>query len=467
MFSKIKSFFSAISNTRAAGLYMLLFAIAIGWATFVENDYGTSSAQDIIFRSKWFELLMVLFGITILVNIQRFQLIKQKKWASLSFHAAIIIIIIGAAVTRYFGTEGMMHIREGQTSNQFLSTDSYITVKVLKNGKTYKIDEPTYFSALGKNKFEQSYQLGNDITNVKLNAFIPNPKEVVTEDANGLAMLKVVIGGAGGREEYYVKQGDKVNINGTNFNFTDIPSTEAFNISLNNGNPEFMYQNTVNQMVMATQKRDSLAGGQNHPLMLRSLYTVDGNNFVFGEFIPKGKLSITAGEQKVKNESIVGLDMTVSNNGQVKQVMISGRKGDEGQPKILDFGDTKVALSYGAKYVQLPFSIKCRDFIMERYPGTENPSSYASEVTLIDPAENLNENNRIFMNNILEHKGYRFFQSSFDPDELGTYLSVNHDFWGTWISYIGYIVLTIGMVLTFFSKGSRFTNLTERLKEFE
>jgi cytochrome c biogenesis protein ResB len=178
-------------------------------------------------------------------------------------------------------------------------------------------------------------------------------------------------------------------------------------------------------------------------------------------------LSIVAGEQKVKNESVVGLDMTVGNKGQVKQVMISGRKGDEGQAKVLDFGDTQVALSYGAKYVQLPFSIKCRDFIMERYPGTENPSSYASEVTLIDPSDNLTENKRIFMNNILEHKGYRFFQSSFDPDELGTYLSVNHDFWGTWISYTGYILLTIGMVLTFFSKDSRFTKLTERLKEFE
>ena len=33
------------------------------------------------------------------------------------------------------------------------------------------------------------------------------------------------------------------------------------------------------------------------------------------------------------------------------------------------------------------------------------------------------------MNNILNHKGYRFFQASFDPDEKGTVLSVNDDFW--------------------------------------
>ncbi len=467
MLNKIKSLFAAISNTRAAGLYMLLFAIAIGWATFVENDYGTSSAQDIIFRSRWFEALMVLFGITILVNIWRFQLIRQRKWASLSFHSAIVIIIIGAGVTRYFGSEGMMHIREGETSNRFLSTESFIQMKVLKNGKSYTIQEPTYFSALGKNMFNEVYQIGSDVINLNLDAFIPNPKEMVTSDDNGIAMLKLVIGGAGGREEFYIKQGDRVNISGTNFNFTDELLPEAFNITLANNIPQFNYRNTVNQMVMATQTKDSLTGGQFHPLLMRSLYTVDGNNFVFGEFIPKGRLLTTPGEAKVKNESILGLNMSVSVNGNVKQVMITGRKGDEGQPKILDFGGIKLALSYGAKYIELPFSLKCRDFILERYPGTENPSSYASEVTLIDPAKAINRDQRIFMNNILDYGGYRFFQSSFDPDELGTYLSVNHDFWGTWISYIGYILLTIGMALTFFSKDSRFTKLTDRLKEFE
>jgi hypothetical protein len=47
-----------LSSTRAAGMYMLLFAIAIGVATFIENDFGTSAAQELIFKSHWFELLL-------------------------------------------------------------------------------------------------------------------------------------------------------------------------------------------------------------------------------------------------------------------------------------------------------------------------------------------------------------------------------------------------------------------------
>jgi len=71
------------------------------------------------------------------------------------------------------------------------------------------------------------------------------------------------------------------------------------------------------------------------------------------------------------------------------------------------------------------------------------------------------------MNNILNHGGYKFFQSNFDPDEKGTILSVNHDFWGTWITYLGYFLLYFGMIAIFFSKGSRFGDLRRHLDKIK
>ena len=56
----------------------------------------------------------------------------------------------------------------------------------------------------------------------------------------------------------------------------------------------------------------------------------------------------------------------------------------------------------------------------------------------------------VFMNHVLDHKGYRFFQASFNPDEKGTILSVNHDQWGTWITYTGYMLLYLSMIGIFF-----------------
>lgn len=72
-------------------MYILLFAAAIGVGTFIENDFGTSSAQHVIYKSWWFSLLLALFCITIGVNMVRFKMVRQKKWALLMFHLAMIV----------------------------------------------------------------------------------------------------------------------------------------------------------------------------------------------------------------------------------------------------------------------------------------------------------------------------------------------------------------------------------------
>ena len=67
------------------------------------------------------------------------------------------------------------------------------------------------------------------------------------------------------------------------------------------------------------------------------------------------------------------------------------------------------------------------------------------------------------MNHVLDHKGYRFFQASFSPDEKGTVLSVNHDWWGTYLTYAGYIMLYLSMIGIFFIGKTRFKDLSRSL----
>ncbi|MCK5821908.1 MAG: cytochrome c biogenesis protein CcsA, partial [Bacteroidales bacterium] len=64
------------------------------------------------------------------------------------------------------------------------------------------------------------------------------------------------------------------------------------------------------------------------------------------------------------------------------------------------------------------------------------------------------------MNNILKYKGYRFYQSSFDQaDEKGTTLSVNNDAFGTGITYVGYFLMIVSILLSMLAPGSRFVRL--------
>ncbi len=463
----IKNIFSRLFSPSAAGLYMILFAAAIGIATFIENDYGTSSAQKVIFTARWFELLLVLFSIALVANIARFRMIQQKKWALFTFHAAIIIILIGSGVTRYFGTEGMMHIREDSTSNSYLSRETYLLFEAMKDGEKFVFDEPVLFATLGNNKMKNTYSLGGQDVEIEVLGFMPNPKEVLVDDDNGLPVLKIVMAGANGREEYLLREGDKSRIRGTLFNFGHTEDPSAFNIKYENEELFFKAPTSFVQTIMATQQRDTVPPNEYYPLYLRSMYSSGPQSFVFGLFTPNGRVEMISSSNKMESSSTGGVHMKITTAGQEEEFMVFGNVGIEGRPRIVTAGRMSFAVSYGAKRKTLPFAIRCRDFIMEKYPGTNSASSYASEVTLVDPRKNLNEDHRIYMNNILNYDGYRFFQSSFDKDELGTYLSVNHDAPGTWISYLGYALLTLGLMLVFFHKKSRFQDLRRKIRDMQ
>ncbi len=465
-FSQVIKILSPIFHTRAAGLYLLLFAGAIAIATFIENDFGTSAAQKVVYKAWWFELLLILFSITIIVNIVKFRMIPQKKWPLLLFHSAIVIIIIGAGITRYIGFEGIMHIRENDSANSFISSNTFLKFKVTANNQSYDFNEPVLFASLGNNKWEESYLIGSDLINIRVKDFIPNPKKSLSESIDGIPTLKLVIGGLNGREEYFISLGETKRIGNVIYNFKDTPFPDAFNISLQNESLVFTSSKVLTQTVMATQEKDTIyPSDTNSPLKLRALYTDGLNSVVFSDFNKKGSVQIESEDPKVKNESLTALLMEVSVNGESKETYVYSSRGNEGRPEFLPFKDLSVAISYGAKEIKVPFYIKLNKFILDKYPGTNSASSYASEVTLVDEQENVKIDYRIFMNNILNYKGYRFFQSSFDRDERGTYLSVNSDFWGTLISYIGYALLTLGMLLTLFSKKTRFYQLTQKIKK--
>jgi cytochrome c biogenesis protein ResB len=129
----LKRFFS----TSFAGIYILVFAVSIGVATFIENDFGTSSAMKLVYQARWFEVLLTLFCITLVVNVVKYKMIAQKRWPLVIFHLSMVMILVGAGITRYFSYEGTMHIREGESSNTILSRDTYLNFQASSNGSQF------------------------------------------------------------------------------------------------------------------------------------------------------------------------------------------------------------------------------------------------------------------------------------------------------------------------------------------
>ena len=140
--------------------------------------------------------------------------------------------------------------------------------------------------------------------------------------------------------------------------------------------------------------------------------------------------------------------------------------GKEGQVHIREgerASEMVMHTSKGVKTEKLPFDLELVEFTLNRYPGSQSPSSYESELKIHVDGEVRDA--RVFMNNVLDLKGYRFFQASYDQDEMGTVLSVNRDVAGRTITYSGYLLLMIGFIMMFAMPNSRFRKLLVQLKE--
>ncbi|MGB5663523.1 cytochrome c biogenesis protein CcsA [Eudoraea sp.] len=464
LFKKI--FFS----TRLMAVLFIVFATAMAFGTFIESWYSTETARIWIYNTTWFELIMVFFVINFVGNIFRYRLLRKEKWPVLTLHISWILIIVGAFVTRYISFEGMMPIREGRTENVFYSDKTFLTVFIdgeIAGEPKRKILEDDLIvtpEAIKSNLPWTSDFNGQEVT-VAYDGFIKGAKNDLIPDSTGNYYLKIVEAGDGNRHEHYLENGKVANIH--NILFSLNRETEgAVNIVTTDSVYQVKSPFEGSFMRMADQFRGIVVKDSLQELQLRSLYNMGGMQFVLPEPLVQGSYGVVSvPENEITPATQDALVLKISSNGETVTKKLLGGKGSSNYSDKFKVGGLDFSLRYGSKVYQLPFSIKLNDFIAEKYPGTEK--SYASFMSKVTVEDERPFDYDIFMNHILDHKGYRFFQASFDPDERGTVLSVNHDFWGTWITYMGYFLLYIGLMGIMFFGKTRFKELTQGLDKLK
>lgn len=108
----------------------------------------------------------------------------------------------------------------------------------------------------------------------------------------------------------------------------------------------------------------------------------------------------------------------------------------------------------------LPFSLTLDHFEVVTYPGSHSPMDFVSHLQVTDESTQPTEAT-ISMNNILKHKGYRFYQSDYD-EEGNSVLSVAHDPWGIGVTYAGYLLLLISLVAMLVVRNGQFRLLLKK-----
>ena len=459
-----------IFSMKVAVATLFIFGVTIGIATFIENDYGTETARALIYSARWFELFLLFFTLLIIYNIIRYKSYKREKRSIFTFHFAFIIIAIGAFITRYYGYEGIMHIREGQTSSTMVSNIKVLQIDAIKGDERKHFEKQVFFSSMTKNHLTATLNIDNKNIEVKLIKYLPTATQELVPDPNGKKVIALKVSNGSRGKDIYLFKGKSYDASSFIINFEDKSIKETnipiFNIIDRGDKLEVKTDFDLETLSMDTKKEQNLSKGLNS-FEKRKLYRFNQNMIVLREVYDKAKLKYISHSLKTKPTLPEMTTFKVSIGDKSKIINLFSYSGEEGEVKSLNFEDIKVNISLGAKVINLPFSLKLIDFQLERYPGSMSPSSYASEVELTDIEKGIkNMPYRIYMNHVLDHRNYRFFQSSYDRDEKGTILSVNHDP-GTLPTYLGYIILALGMLWNIFAKKSRFQKLLARAKKLQ
>ena len=446
---------------------LFAFAVIAGAGTFIENDFGTQTARALIYKAQWFELFLAYFTAIVVYNIFKYKTYKSKPSVFL-FHFSFLIIAIGALITRYVGYEGIMHIREGQSVNKMVSDAKILELQATDGKNKAGLEKVLYFSSMTSNSLHESLKVGDKIVKVDLLEYLPTAEYQMVPDPKGQTILELKISAGGKGKMHYLTKGTTEDL-GAFYVSYDVPISATdkptFKIS---GEPNALkvdFPFIMKTLNMDTKNSDEIKGGTND-LHMRTLYRFGTNAVVLKSVNEKSKLKVVSNFIKVKPNMPEYIKLKVSVGDKSKIVVAKPNKGKVGELQEVELDGVKVALRIGAKIIDVPFSIKLLDFELERYPGSMTPASYSSQVVLIDKEANLTMPYHIYMNHILDYKNYRLFQSSYDPDEKGTVLSVNHDP-GTLPTYIGYVLMALGMFWSLITPKGRFRKLLKGARKLQ
>ncbi|MBI2258825.1 MAG: cytochrome c biogenesis protein CcsA [Flavobacteriia bacterium] len=473
---------SALFSMKMMTLGLFLFLSSIALATFLESIFDIQTAKIYVYNALWFEILLLTLCMQLIYSLFKYKLFRKEKWTSLLFHVSFIIIIIGAGVTRFFSFEGLMLIPEGTLSNTIYLSEPHLLIKIHDDKLQYTLNEKKYCSEVANNRFSYNIQFPNKKNKILISSRYFKKKQIDSLVQNPKYKSSVIELVEEGMQSIYLPQNKEISIGNLNIGF-NIEKGNDINLFFKNDTLFAKSSNTVQRISMnkirllqnSTQlNNDSLyetfSPHQTFVFEPTHLYLIQGKQFVYKRLISNAKIVKMSSGKKDKGTDILGL--FIKDGKSSKKIELEGGMGVIPTKNEFDLNGLHYELQYGSTPKEIPFQVLCRDFQLKNYPGSDMASSFASEVTVIDEKKQYKKKHRIFMNHVMDYGGYRFFQSSYDLDdpqtpenEEGTRLSVNYDFWGTNITYLGYLLMTIGMFFSLFSKNGRFKNLLHLIKK--
>jgi hypothetical protein len=197
-------------STTVTIVLLLIFAVAIAAATFIEARAGTPVAWQTVYDALWFEALLGLLVLNLVLSLFVHMPYPAAQTGFLITHVAFIIVILGAGVTRFFGFEGIMHIREGSSASFIYSDRDYIQ---LSSGvQTEAV--PARFASGGGARLRETLRLDGAKYELTVAEYWPHAQQQIVEQEGGEQAAQLVLASAQSPEQRTLWNGETLHSEG-------------------------------------------------------------------------------------------------------------------------------------------------------------------------------------------------------------------------------------------------------------
>lgn len=447
---KTRQIIKALASIKLGVVIIVLIGILTAWGTLIEAHYNdAAAAQKLVYNSIWMYSTMAALVICLIaVMIDRWPWQKRHTGFVLA-HIGIIVMLLGALLTRYFGIDGSIVLEPGGSSR-------FVAINETVMGVYATLGPDSDFRKIGEKQVDFFLNRPSEARpsviplaggDIKIVEFLPYAfrDEKVMESRRATA----------GAAIRFQLQNDRVSL------------TEWL---VQPGLGREVSKNLGPAQVILTAQKDTKVEGRN-AIVLR---TIEGTErFEYAIHTARDPANVKRGKIGV-GESLetgwMGLVLRMLKFVPHAEEVVTYKATEQATPMTVpavrfQFGDhdywlglnsmarlftdqSVYVVTYENAKLALDFDLSLKEFRVGRYPGTVRAASYESQVMVPGAGEVT-----ISMNEPLKHRGYTFYQASFQEDEqrrpIASILSVNKDP-GRWIKYLGSLLIVMGTIHLFY-----------------